>query len=40
MSIHYTIVNSPMGRLLVGATEKGVSAVYLGESDARLESTC
>jgi AraC family transcriptional regulator, regulatory protein of adaptative response / methylated-DNA-[protein]-cysteine methyltransferase len=38
MSIHYTIVNSPMGRLLVGATEKGVSAVYLGESDARLES--
>ena len=38
MSIHYTIVNSPMGRLLVGATEKGVSAVYLGESDARLQS--
>lgn len=38
MSIHYTIVNSPMGRLLVGATEKGVSAVYLGESDARLEN--
>lgn len=38
MSIRYTIVNSPMGRLLVGATEKGVSAVYLGESDARLES--
>jgi AraC family transcriptional regulator, regulatory protein of adaptative response / methylated-DNA-[protein]-cysteine methyltransferase len=37
MSIHYTIVDSPLGRLLVGATGKGVSAVYLGESDARLE---
>ncbi len=38
MSIHYTIVSSPLGRLLVGATERGVSAVYLGESDARLEA--
>jgi AraC family transcriptional regulator of adaptative response/methylated-DNA-[protein]-cysteine methyltransferase len=38
MSIHYTIVNSPLGRLLVGATDRGVSALYLGESDARLEA--
>jgi AraC family transcriptional regulator, regulatory protein of adaptative response / methylated-DNA-[protein]-cysteine methyltransferase len=38
MLVHYTIVDSPLGRLLVGATQKGVSAVYLGESDARLES--
>jgi AraC family transcriptional regulator, regulatory protein of adaptative response / methylated-DNA-[protein]-cysteine methyltransferase len=38
MSIHYTIVSSPMGRLLVGATARGVSAVYLGEGDARLEA--
>ena len=38
MSIHYAIVNSPMGRLLVGATERGVSAVYLAENDARLEA--
>ena len=38
MSIHYTIVNSPLGRLLVGATDRGVSAVYLGESDKRLET--
>jgi AraC family transcriptional regulator, regulatory protein of adaptative response / methylated-DNA-[protein]-cysteine methyltransferase len=38
MSIHYTIVSSPMGRLLVGATARGVSAVYLGEGDAHLEA--
>src|SRR5271155_3284287 len=38
MSIHYTIIDSPLGRLLVGATERGVSALYLGESDARLEA--
>jgi AraC family transcriptional regulator, regulatory protein of adaptative response / methylated-DNA-[protein]-cysteine methyltransferase len=37
MTIHYTIVTSPLGRLLVGATERGVSAVYLGESDNDLE---
>jgi len=35
MEIHYTIVDSPLGRLLVGATDRGVSALYLGESDAR-----
>jgi AraC family transcriptional regulator, regulatory protein of adaptative response / methylated-DNA-[protein]-cysteine methyltransferase len=38
MTIHYTLVNSPLGRLLVGATERGVSAVYLGATDARLEA--
>jgi AraC family transcriptional regulator of adaptative response/methylated-DNA-[protein]-cysteine methyltransferase len=37
MRVNYTIVDSPMGRLLVGATDRGISAVYLGESDARLE---
>ncbi len=36
MSIGYTIVASPLGRLLVGATERGVSAVSLGDSDERL----
>jgi AraC family transcriptional regulator of adaptative response/methylated-DNA-[protein]-cysteine methyltransferase len=36
MQIHYAIVDSPLGRLLVGATDKGVSALYLGESDATL----
>ncbi len=38
MEIHYAIVDSPLGRLLIGATERGISAVYLGESDASLRS--
>lgn len=39
MSIGYTIVDCPLGRLLVGATAQGVSAVYLGDDDAELERT-
>src|SRR5271156_1049720 len=38
MEIHYTIANSPLGRLLVGATERGISALYLGTADAPLEA--
>ena len=38
MQIHYTIVDSPLGRLLVGATDRGISALYLGESDATLRA--
>lgn len=38
MNIQYTVTDSPLGRLLVGATERGVSAVYLGEKDVPLES--
>lgn len=38
MRMHYTIADSPLGRLLVAATDRGISALYLGESDARLES--
>ncbi len=38
MQIHYTIVDSPLGRLLVAATNRGISALYLGEKDAPLES--
>ncbi|HVA72696.1 MAG TPA: bifunctional DNA-binding transcriptional regulator/O6-methylguanine-DNA methyltransferase Ada [Candidatus Limnocylindrales bacterium] len=37
MNISYTIVPSPLGRLLVAATRRGVSAVYLGGADAPLE---
>jgi AraC family transcriptional regulator of adaptative response/methylated-DNA-[protein]-cysteine methyltransferase len=37
MRIHYTIVDSPLGRLLVAATDRGISALYLGERDAPLE---
>ena len=39
MKIHYTIVNSPLGRLLVGATDRGISALYLGKDDGPLESS-
>jgi AraC family transcriptional regulator, regulatory protein of adaptative response / methylated-DNA-[protein]-cysteine methyltransferase len=39
MDIQYTIADSPLGRLLVAATEKGVSAVYLGNRDAALEAS-
>ncbi|HUK54212.1 MAG TPA: bifunctional DNA-binding transcriptional regulator/O6-methylguanine-DNA methyltransferase Ada [Candidatus Binatia bacterium] len=36
LSIRYALVNSPLGRLLVGATERGVCAVMLGKPDAEL----
>ena len=38
MEIHYTIVNSPLGQLLVGATARGISALYLGKEDSPLET--
>jgi len=38
MQINYTIVDSPLGRLLVAATSRGISALYFGESDAHLEA--
>jgi AraC family transcriptional regulator of adaptative response/methylated-DNA-[protein]-cysteine methyltransferase len=36
MKITYSIAKSPLGKVLVAATELGVSAVYLGDSDAKL----
>ena len=36
MRIVYTIADSPLGRLLVAATERGVCSVALGDSDAEL----
>lgn len=39
MQINYTIVSSPLGRLLVGATQRGISALYLGKDDATLQTT-
>src|SRR5258707_11100842 len=33
MKIGYTIAKSPLGRVLVAATERGVSAVYLGDAE-------
>jgi AraC family transcriptional regulator of adaptative response/methylated-DNA-[protein]-cysteine methyltransferase len=36
MNIGYVIAKSSLGKVLVGATERGVSAVYLGDADAKL----
>jgi len=36
MTIGYTVVDSPLGRLLVAGTGRGVCAVYLGDDDAAL----
>ena len=38
MSIAYTVTGSPLGRLLVAATERGVAAVSLGDSESALEA--
>ncbi len=38
MHIGYTIVDCPLGRLLIAATEKGICAICLGDSDADLEA--
>ena len=38
MLIQYTIVDSPLGRLLVGATGKGICAVSVGKFDKALET--
>jgi len=38
MDIGYSIVDCALGRLLVAATERGVCAVSLGDSDAVLEA--
>lgn len=37
VNISYTITASPMGRLLVAVTERGVCAVRMADSDAALE---
>ena len=36
MKIEYTIAQSPLGKVLVAATERGVSAVYLGDAQNKL----
>ena len=37
MTIHYTIVDSTLGRLLVAATSRGICSVAMGASDSELE---
>jgi len=36
MNIGYSIAKSALGKVLVAATDRGVSAVYLGDTDAKL----
>ncbi|HKW34685.1 MAG TPA: bifunctional DNA-binding transcriptional regulator/O6-methylguanine-DNA methyltransferase Ada [Candidatus Acidoferrum sp.] len=36
MRLGYTIAKSALGRVLVAATERGVSAVYLGDKESKL----
>ena len=36
MQIGYTVVNSSLGKVLVAGTQRGVSAVYLGEKESSL----
>ncbi|MGE5232403.1 MAG: bifunctional DNA-binding transcriptional regulator/O6-methylguanine-DNA methyltransferase Ada [Deltaproteobacteria bacterium] len=38
LAIRYAVVASPLGRLLVAATERGVCSVRLGEDDPALEA--
>src|SRR5690606_31187074 len=38
MTISYMIVDSPLGRLLVGTTERGVCLVCLADTDEPLEA--
>ncbi len=38
MAIGFEIADCPLGRLLVAATERGVCAVYLGDSDSELSA--
>ena len=39
LRIRYGIIDSPIGRVLVAATERGVCGVCIGESDAFVESS-
>ncbi|MEO8125764.1 MAG: bifunctional DNA-binding transcriptional regulator/O6-methylguanine-DNA methyltransferase Ada [Bryobacteraceae bacterium] len=37
--IDFTVADSPLGRMLVAATEKGICAITFGDSDAALEDS-
>jgi AraC family transcriptional regulator, regulatory protein of adaptative response / methylated-DNA-[protein]-cysteine methyltransferase len=36
-TIHYTIATTPIGRMLLAATDRGVCSIEFGDSDAKLE---
>jgi AraC family transcriptional regulator of adaptative response/methylated-DNA-[protein]-cysteine methyltransferase len=37
LCIQYSIIDSPLGRVLIGGTERGVCAVCIGDSDVSVE---
>ena len=39
MTMNYATADSPIGRILVAATERGICAVSIGEDDAALEQS-
>ena len=39
VNIKYTIADSPLGRLLIAVTERGVCSVTMGDRDSQLEKT-
>ena len=39
VNIKYTITDSPLGRLLVAVTERGICSVAMGDRDSHLEKT-
>lgn len=39
MTIHYSLTDCPLGRLLVAATSLGISAVSIADTDEELEAT-
>jgi AraC family transcriptional regulator of adaptative response/methylated-DNA-[protein]-cysteine methyltransferase len=38
LQIDYTIIDCPLGRLLIGATERGVCAVSMGDTDEKAKA--
>ncbi len=38
MQLNYTFAESPLGKVLVAATERGVSAVYIGGTEEKLKA--
>jgi AraC family transcriptional regulator of adaptative response/methylated-DNA-[protein]-cysteine methyltransferase len=37
-TIRYAVLDSPVGRVMIAATERGVCALFLGDTDAALEA--
>jgi O-6-methylguanine DNA methyltransferase len=35
--VHYTIADSPLGRMMIAATEKGICAISFADSDQQLQ---